>query len=249
MKKAVVLGVSIAAGIILIALAVWFTIPRAVFYNSVKGMTEGCSIATYCEKYDVRFDSAVRADLITYTAEFPDSYVREEIKTGDIQCVSYTEGDSKVLIIPNDEPIDGNLLDPDLYNDDDLLGGKSEKAVERIFGSLGYGLPDSFYATGKCTALVNEEDCTYWNMDKTVAYSVLGNLKQVWFPGGADVILYERDNVRAIISLGEDEDTSGVWVANVDVFDTKDLNMPTSIVCRTGDKEFIFKLLNSVEYK
>ena len=122
MKKAVVLGVSIAAGIILIALAVWFTIPRAVFYNSVKGMTEGCSIATYCEKYDVRFDSAVRADLITYTAEFPDSYVREEIKTDDIQCISYTEGDSKVLIIPNDEPIDGNLLNPDLYTDDDLLG-------------------------------------------------------------------------------------------------------------------------------
>lgn len=245
----------IAVAIILtILLALSCLIPRIALYVLVKGVMPDCTKAEYITDYTVTDDTAVTEHANGYSYKIPSHYTKEAIKKDDFDVCAYSAPNAdaeipyKYLIINNASDVEMNLLDKSYYEGEDAFKFIKEKNAEEIFASLGYGTPDSFYNVTKCVALLDYEDYSFWNLDKTVAFFTYASLRVAAYPN-TRFYIYERDDVRAIVQTAIFQEDESKAQFQIDIFHKDHLNKPYGTILVVKDYEEMVSFLNSISFE
>lgn len=248
MKKKQIIIFIVAIIVILVAAAIFF-VPRIIIYQALQETEmELTPTAQYFTEFDIKNDELVTVEGENFYIDLPADFVlnEETLETG----IFYQSPDEEESIIwlKENEPVDMNLLNPDLYDDkENNPYGIRVKNVEKGFEALGYGMPDSFYNTNKCAMLLKEDDYSFWNLNEMIAYyyALLIKNETIW---GGEMYLYETDDKYAIIRITYDED-NGDCHCMVDAFRPDDLQTPYGMIIRVKDTETLYAIINSIEFK
>ena len=121
--------------------------------------------------------------------------------------------------------------------------------MEKAFTSLGNDvLPNNTYNTYKAVALLDSGDYNFWSIENTTAYIVLGTIKTVIAQMGETQYIYERDDVRCIVTIKEPFEENPVYSATVDLYSESDLDTPHTLLIRSAELNDIYSILNSIEF-
>lgn len=200
--------------------------------------------AEYITDYDSLPQNSIEVDNIGYTIQIPDYLTKLESDYSK-GAMYYEQGDEvKYIMITEALDEEMSLVDPSYYEDDETMKKYGIKDVKKMFASLGYGLPDSYYNILKCVSLLDWEDYNIFSVRKSVAFSMYAVLRAELYMD-LDNYLYERGDVRAIIQSGGD----GGY--KIDVFHVDGLNGAYGIMIRDENLSFeeVVAMLNTVEFK
>ena len=120
-----------------------------------------------------------------------------------------------------------------------------ENSLEKGFNALGIPMPDSAYATMKSTLLLERDSYSLFNVDKTIAYYIVGMIKNIEPEFGLNYI-YETEDICATYHVSPPSDEHPYQTV-ADVFSAKDLNKAYSMVIRTNSEETLYAMMNSVQ--
>lgn len=245
----------IAVAIILtILLALSCLIPRIALYALVKIMLPECTKAEYITDYTVTDDTAITKHTNGYSYKIPGHYTEKEVEkdVADICAYSAPNADAdipyKYIITNTADEAEMNLLDKSYYEGEDSFKYIKEKDAEELFTSLGYGTPDSFYNVIKCVALLDYEDYSFWNLDKTAAFFTYASLRFAAYPD-TRFYIYERDDVRAIIQTATFQEDESKAHFQIDIFHKDHLNEPYGAILVVKDYEEMLAFLNSISFE
>lgn len=245
MKKKGLLVLSVTV-LILVSVGILLLPKRIKLYNAVNDNIESLGAkGEMFDSYDVVDDSLEQIETEHLIVGVPKGSVSEKNDIID----SYKLADESVYVgiskNVSDERIaffvpgcgeTSQIFDIE-YSFDDLREG---------FEKLGYGMPNSTYNTYKCMYLLKEEDYSFWDYEKGLAYANVAYVKNedMWM----DVhYVYEREDMYATImerNLGED----GLHFF-VSVFDPGDLNTSYMVVIRVNDRQQGYAIINSIKLK
>ncbi len=247
MKKKKIWIVVIVAMVVLVAAGIFF-VPRVVLYQALQQTEmEITATAQYFTEYDIKNDELVTIETDNFYIDIPADFVPgDTIET----AIMYELPDEGLYVawIKENEPVDMNLLNPEIYEDkENNPYGIRVKNVKKGFEALGYGTPDSFYNTSKCAMLLQEDDYSFWNLNEMVAYyyALLIKNETMW---GAERYIYETDDKYAFINVMYDED-NGKCRCIAEFLRPDDLQTPYSVLIWAEDRETAFAIVNSVEFK
>lgn len=248
----------IAIILIVVILAVVLTlaclIPRIALYALAKGILPECTRAEYITDYSVTDDAAITEHTEAYSYKIPARYTKADIRNHSVDASSYTapnaDSDSpyKYLILNRADEVEMNLLDPSYYKNEESLKFNKQVNAEEIFSSLGYGTPDSFYNTLKCVASLDYEDYSFWNLNKTAAFFTYATLRGGLYPD-TTFYIYERDDVRAIVQTGTDQEYEDCAQYQIDIFHKDHLNESYATLLVVKDYNEMLAFLNSIAFE
>ncbi|MBE5934069.1 MAG: hypothetical protein E7263_11690 [Lachnospiraceae bacterium] len=198
------------------------------------------------DAYDVTDDSLVQVETDYLTMGVP-----QDCSLGDSQIVyDYTNDDESVYVgisqsvreekiaFFNSGYTDKSKIFDIVYSLDDLRDG---------FEKLGYGIPDSTYNTYKCFYLLKEEDYSFWDYEKALAFANTAFVKNE--VAQMDVhYVYERDDMYALI-MERNMTEEGKIYFYVDVFSPDDLNKSCLVLIRVEDRQQAYAMINSIKVK
>lgn len=243
MKKKTKIMITIISAVIVIAVLVLYLVPMFLLKAATKKVLPNATRAEYITDFDLEPQNSMEVDNVDYTIEIPAHLSKMDYDIG-ANCYASADNESKIIMFtkPYDEEM--SLVNPEDYKDDVTMKKYGIKNVEKMYESLGYGRPDSYYNIMKAACLVDWEDYNAFSVRKSVAFSVYAFLRAELYLE-LDNYLYERDEVRAIIQAGEE----GKY--QVELFHIDNLNGSYTIMI--NDKyvtlEDVTAMLNTVEFK
>ncbi len=254
MKKhhKIIIGIVVA---LVVLLAFYFAVlhPRVLIYASLQTQYSDIGVtAQDFTAYEAKDDSLVTVQGEYFSIAIPADFVKQDFEN-DIDAEIYKSEDEKEQIfwLTNAEEYDLSLLNPELYED---MGVNyiniNEKTITRGFRGLGYGIPDSYYNTSKCALQVTEDDYSFINLDKGIAYYFCAVLRnEIYSSDGVNhrYYIYETEDIYAIIHEGYSEEDE-VYSYTVDVFQPDNLNVPHAMRIRVEDSETAYAIINSIEF-
>ncbi len=250
-KSKIIVATSIATVALLILGFVFFVLPRIELYNATKEMLPECEAAAeYFTDFTLKNEDTYTVSNEYFSIDIP-TYLseKETLGTENDSSTMYGTPDGEIICVLVNEPRSYPMSMVEAYEEYDeekVLEKYHIADVEKMFASLGYGRPDSFYNVMKCVYLLDYKDYSFWDLDKMVAFSIYGIVRNEML--ASKIYLYEKEDIRAFVECISDS------MVGVNVMKTEDLNTPyTFIVCTRGegknvDMNEVFGILNSFQF-
>ena len=250
-KSKFIVATSIATVALLILGFVFFVQPRIELYNATREMLPECeAVAEYFTDFTLENKDTYTVsneyfsiDIPTYLSEKEtfgkegDSFTMYGTPDGAISCVLVNEPESYPM----------SMIEAyEEYDEEKVLEKYNITDVEKMFMSLGYGRPDSFYNVMKCVYFLDYKDYSFWDLDKMVAFSIYGIVRGEML--ASKIYFYEKEDIRAFVECISD------GTVGVNVMKTEDLNTPYTFIIRareegkTVDMNEVFGILNSFQF-
>ncbi|MBE5943722.1 MAG: hypothetical protein E7258_02265 [Lachnospiraceae bacterium] len=241
-KKKVLIIVSVL--IVLLVVGAFFFIPRIRLYNAIKDLDLGPRGEMFAQ-YDVTDDTLVKTEAEYFYIGVPEGYVYEDndsleiYRKSDTECVAITKETNEGTFSLLDEMYEENF---ELFGIDVQM-----EDIKKGFEYFEYGKPDNEYNTIKHLYLLNEDDYSFWNYKKGLAYAYSAYIKSelIWM---SKQYIYERENMCATIMVGISDDNS-IYTYFVTIYDPEDLNTSNIVMIKTEDEQQAHDIINSIELK
>lgn len=245
MKKKTKIIITIVLAVFVAALLVLYLVSMFLLRAATKKVLPETTRAEYITDFEIKRENTIEVDNGGYTIQIPDDLLKVEVKE-EVKVNSYASenNETEILMLTEAFSEEMTLLNPEDYENDPTMKRFGIKNVEKLFDSLGYARPDSYYNILKGICLLDWNDYNMLSIRKSVAFSIYAYLRTE-LAMNADNYLYERDNVRAIIQKGKEPNT------HIDLFCTDDLNGAYTILVHGDDMtlEEVTAMLNTVEFK
>ncbi len=229
--------------VVLMTVAALVLVPRIRLYNAVKDIDLG-PVGEMFTQYDVTDDNLVRIEEEYCYISIPVDYEYEEKDV--IKTYKYSEDEA--VSFSNDTNEEALVFLQDSFGESlELFDIEMQmKDLKKGFEDLGYGIPDNEYNTVKNMYLLNEDDYSFWNYNKGLAYALTARMKSetMWM---SKQYIYEREDMYATVLARLWEDGKCYYYATV--YNPDDLNESFVIIIRTYDEQKAMAILNSVELK
>ncbi len=256
MSKAKKIILTIVIIIVSLAILAWIFIPRLLILFAAKQVTPDVGpAAEYFTEYDATMDTIDYVQDISHdglTMTIPGNYVEHELTLENtIMYILPTKGETgaqeSIVFMAVSDLSDMNLFSEE--NLTELTGGLLDKfATNRLmkgFEALGHGLPDSAYNTFKSTALLSEDDYSFWNVNQGFAYVISGMIKNTSFMADHNYI-YETEDICGIIHVRELPDQECKYYIVADMFSTEDLGTAHGLLIKTNNLDLAYAMINSI---
>ena len=263
----------IATIAVLLAALLYFTIlhPRVktylmtvIIYDEFGGDRDIGEPITEYNHSDVTDDSLVMTDFGAFTLGIPSDW--EDQTKEDSEFITYCtigtirepgkelEPNEEIIVFKSagsDDSCIALLNNEELYEESDL--SKADiKHLTKGFEKLGYGMPDSAYATLKCAHSLTPEDYNFLNYDESLAfaYALTYRAGSLYYSNGdtAKTYYYETDNKCAIINEQYRPDYDGKYHFKMEVYDADDLNTGYIFTMTVTDKDTAYAIINSLTF-
>lgn len=247
-KKKTITIIIICAAVLLIGyLAVAILAPRALLALFIKNtLTDVGEGAAQFTEYDVtadyetvtlsngHIDIDVSADFEKYGDDFEATQV---FRKGD---TLYT-----VVFCDAEDNSEFNFINEENYESYEIGMKIGKDNIKKGFESICGCAPDTSYTTFKCIYSIDEEDYSFWDINKSCAYVIGGVCKETLARFG-DVYIYESDDICGFVQLCENsEQDTHQYRATVDLYCSDDYNTRTALIINTETVEEIYAILNS----
>lgn len=256
MKKKTIIILSVVIGVIAVFLFLyWIVFPRWMMYKATDYLSAiDNEPAKYYEHYSVQPNfEYITVDNGLFSAIIPSDFIARDRKEEYLPLI-YRSSDEKqyeYVMFTNivGEPMD--LTDPEQYEDmDNVTADMGMKQLTRGFEKIGHGLPNSSYNTYKATALLMRDDYSFWDLEKAVAFSILGIFKEIAYYDVDTLYIYETDDMCGIIQINryidEETDFDGYRVI-FEMYNADDLNTSYTLMLGMQSLEDIYAVINSVK--
>lgn len=265
-KKNVKKIVFIVVGSILVlfALVVFFG-PRFVVYQQAKKVTAQLgSAAEWFTEYDLTFTEAEPVQKATFdglTITIPGYFSEREMPTEEYRIYDgpeVGEGISgEVLILTSTDVSDLNGSIDDMISEmadkkSGIFKNYVAKRLSKEFEELGHG-NTSFYTLAKSCYLLTEEDYSFWNLTKGLAYLIKGTLKTGIAPYSDYMLIYEKEDVCGLIyvtdrSLHKELSSSKPnYSLQVELYGMDDFSTSHVLLIKCDTLETAYVIINSAE--
>lgn len=256
MSKAKKIILTIVIIIVSLAILAWIFIPRLLILFAAKQVTPDVGpAAEYFTEYDktiinVDYTQNISHDGLTIT--LPGNFVEHELTLENtIMYILPAEGEEaaqeSIVFMAVSDLSDMNLFSEE--NMAELTGGMLDKfATNRLmkgFEALGHGFPDSAYNTLKSTALLSEDDYSFWNVNQGFAYVISGMIKNTSFMADHNYI-YENEDICGIIHVRELPEDECKYYIVADMFSTDDLGSAHGLLIKTNHLDLAYAMINSI---
>lgn len=245
-KKGITIAIIIVSVLLVGYLALGVFLPRillAVVVNKATDVGEGASSFTH---YDVTGDNTKEINNGKMTISIPEGYIEKDM--GERECQMYTADESQKYTIVLMDPLDMsymNLLSEENLENSDINIKLGSEQIKKGFEKLGKGCPDSGYNTYKCIYLLEEDDYSFWDLEKGMAYSVAGFLKHV-SPSWGTVYIYDNGDVCGFVHINELSDPNKAkYRGTLELYSKSDLNTVSTIMIMANTAEEIYAVANS----
>lgn len=245
-KKKITIAVIVAAVLLVGYLVIGVLLPRIFIAVTVNKMLDVGESALPFTHYDVTGDNTMEISNGKITISIPEGYIEKDM--GDLGAQMYTAPQTQTFTIILMDPSDisyMNLLSEDNLNSLDVKVKISRKQVERGFEKLGNGCPDSGYNAYKCIYMLDDDDYSFWDLEKGVAFAVTGILKQI-MPFWGTVYMYDNGDVCGFVHINElsDPDTAP-YRGTLELYSKSDLNNVSTVMIMANTPEEIYAIANS----
>lgn len=251
-KKKIIITVIVV--ILLLAGTAWFMVPRVKLYNAARELTENsfpeASHYEYFNQFDVIYASDLPVQTINHdglSINIPADWTIMEMGLENSLTYESPDKSQRILLLEASD-----LTGYSLFNEGqvaELTADLSSKIglnrLEKGFDALGIPMPDSAYATMKSALLLERDSYSLFNVDKTIAYYIVGMIKSAEMEFALNYI-YESEDICATYHVSPPSDEHPYRVT-ADVFSAKDLNKAYSMVIRTNSEETLYAMMNSVK--
>ena len=233
--------------LVLVVVGVILLPKRIELYNAINDNIETLGTkGEMFEAYDVTDDSLVQVETDYLTMGVP-----QDCSLGDSEIVyDYTNDDESVYVgisqsIRNEKIafFDAGYSDKSQIFDIEY----SLDELEDGFEKLGYGIPDSTYNTYKCFYLLKEDDYSFLDYEKGLAFANAAFVKNEIMQMDVHYV-YERDDMYALI-MERNMTDEGKLYFYVDVFSPDDLNTSCLVLIRVKDRQQAYAIINSIKLK
>lgn len=250
MKKRTKIIISVLAVVLVLGGFASYFVPMLMLRAATEEILPECKRAEYITDFDTMPENSMEVDNGGYTIQIPDYLLKDDYDKANVYYTESEDADetdfgAKYIMLTEkyefDEPM--SLVDPSYYEEDTTIKKYGIKDVEKMFASLGYGTPDSYYNILKCVCLLDWEDYNILSVNKSVAFSVYAVLRTELYMN-LDNYIYERGGVRAIVQYG------GEGYFQIDVFSADDLDGAYGMRINDPDLSFeeVVAMLNSIEF-
>lgn len=244
MKKSTKIIITVLAVVLVLGGLACYFVPMFLLEAATKEIMPECKRAEYITDFETKPEGYETMDNGGYSIEIPSYLIKSDYEKANVYTADDgTEYGSQYIFLK--EPFDEEMSLIDVYEEDnEEIKKYGIRNVAKMFESLGYGTPDSYYNVLKCTSLLDWEDYNIFSVRKSVAFSVYAALREGLYMT-LDNYIYERGEVRAIIQTGAE----GYYT--IDIFHTDDLNAGYSIRIKDENLSFeeMVSMLNTVEFK
>lgn len=244
MKKSTKIIITVLVVVLLVGGLLSYLVPMFILKAATKEILPEAKRAEYITDFETKPEGYVTVDNGGYTIEIPSQLSKSDYEKANVYSAEDgSEYGSQYLFLT--EPFDEEMNLLDAYEEDnEEIRKYGIRNVEKMFGSLGYARPDSYYNILKGTVLLDWEDYNMFSVRKSVAFSVYAVLRTELYMT-LDNYIYERGDVRAIIQTGEEGEYT------VDIFHVDDLNAGYSVRIKDENLSFeeMISMLNTVEFK
>ena len=249
-KKTKIIISCIVAAVVILGIVIWVILPRAALSIEAKKYIMPCfeSKGEYFDGYDVRNDSFKRVENENVSLTIPSGF---EVFENEYIPFFYKCNDTGETVYMHSEPNDAvlDMTDYEPYADD-----ASEKDFQRMikaFESFGNGMPDSRFASYKCTVLLDEEDYCFWDLGKATVFNIVGMGRAYAFSNCKYLYVYESENVNGIIEIRENtyDESQPEYEAIFEAYPVSNLNHSYTLYIDMNSLEDIYSVINSVEFK
>lgn len=254
-KKIVITIITICVFLTIVG---WIFVPRLFVWFAARQITPDIGPgAEYFTEYDI---SLTDMDLVQTTSpgglsmDIPNDYAEKEISLENTLMYVRTDEtnivtDSIVFMAASD------LNDMNLFSEENIaeltdgpLSMLSTTHLIKGFEALGHGLPDSAYGTFKSSALLTEDDYSFWRLNQGFAYVVSGMIKNSSMMGEYNYI-YETEEICGIIHVMIPSDREYKYYIVADMFATDDLGTAHGLLIKTNSLEEAYGMINSIVIK
>lgn len=253
MKKKVITVSAIIAGILIIG---WFGVcvllPRLVLYKTVKDFLPSLDKKIeYFADFSILKNDVQTIDNGYISLKIPSDYAHD---TRKLELLPYvyrsTDNEELVMLLKESSDLSKlNMLDPEYFeNMEDVPKDMGIKELTDGFEKIGNGLPNSAYNTYKCALLTERDDYSFWDIKKSVCFSIVAVYKKIITSNYDEIYLYEKDDKRGIIFIKHPHDDTKTETVTVELFSADDLNTSYSIIIGTKSVEDAFAVINSAEF-
>lgn len=250
----------ILGGVIVLVLCVAFFFPRVMVWHGIQRAYEEGFAPDFGEtakdftEYDVTDDSLVMINFPHFTIGLPTYF--EDQTTGDSDLFIYRTAGATEEDYSNCEAIafnpqgndntDITVLNPEVFNTlkmNRLING---------YEQLGYGIPDNSYNSLKCAFSITEEDYSFWNYNKSLAYMYLVPGRTAGFAFYSDGIIshtyiYETEDKCALLNESYNE-ARGLYSYKIEVYNPNDLNRGYVFALYVEKPETAYAIINSIKF-
>lgn len=248
-KKRIIITVVVV--LLLLAGAVWFMIPRVKLYQTAREMSKDFPediTQEYFNNYDATYSSTDSIQTVNHFGLSVDIPADWHYTETNLSSATYSAPDPRegIILMPSENMTDYSLLNETQV--EELLAELPHKVgYERLmkgFESLDIGLPDSAFGTMKAAVLLEKDSYSLFNMDKTIAYSIMSMIKAVEYAGQINYV-YETDKICGTYHISPKEDGSYYIIA--EVFSAQDLNTVHTLIIKTKTLDTLYAMMNSVQ--
>lgn len=245
-RKTVTIVIIIAAVLLVGYIAVSIVVPRVMLHITIKEtLADVGDGAEYFTEYSVAHREATfSADNGYIMIDIPAELSTSEIILETTQLFKDDDG-HMVTLLEEDDFSDMNLLDREIFNNQDFKVRIGINQFIKGVESLGNGLPDSAFGTLKCAYMLDEEDYNPYSFNNQVAYYYMGELKQALHTGTTYV--YENDDICGFIHVSENTTLPNEpdYFVDFDVYRKDNLNVATWVLFRSDDLQEVYAVINS----
>ncbi len=249
---------------VLLALVIFFG-PRFVVYHQAKEVTAQLgSAAEWFTEYDLTFTEAETVQKATHdgmTVSIPEGFSEREMTTEEWRIFDGPEAGEGILgeyvLLASSDVQDLNWAIDDMISE--MVDKKSgifknyvAKRLSKEFKELSHG-NTNFYTLAKSCYLLTEEDYSFWNLTKGLAYLIKGALKTGMTPYCDYILIYEKEDVRGLIyvtdrSLHTELSSSAPnYSFQIELYGRDDFSTSYVLLIRCDDLETAYSILNSAE--
>ena len=245
-KKTITIIIIIAAVLLVGYLALGVLLPRIFIAVAVNKMLDVGESAAPFTHYDVTGDNTMDVSNGRMTISIPEGYIEKDM--GDLGAQMYTADQTQKFTIIIMDPSDMsymNLLSEDNLKSLDVNVNFTRKQIERGFEKLGNGCPDSSYNAYKCIYMLEDDDYSFWDLEKGIAFAITGILKQI-MPYWGTVYMYDNGDVCGFVHINEfTEPEEAKFRGTLELYSKSDLNNVTTIMIMANTAEEIYAVANS----
>lgn len=265
MKKALKIIVPIIIVLVLAGI-LYFTIchPRVKLWFDIQTIMDdafvlnefGTPLQPY-DKYSVTNDSFVTVEYPNFSLQVPaywEEQEREDTAMDTSTIVMYRPLGVTKENYGNSESLGFYPLSKD---DSDMailnVEGLSDSELSKLtngYEQLGYGMPDNLYNTLIAANSLQEDDYSFWNYNKSLAYMYLLPYRNIYFFSDGITLqtyVYETEDVYALVNR-RNADENGLYTFRIEVFDAEDLNTSYYLSIEVKNPETAYAIINSIEF-
>lgn len=251
MNKKIIIG---AILFLLVGVILWFMIPRVMLYNAARELTETAFPEETHYEYFNQFNATYATGQPTQTISFEGLSIDIPadwtlMDNGLQSSLSYESPDKsqRVILLPPSYLTGYSLVSNQQVAEltTDLPYDVSLKRLEKGLSKLNIPMPDTAYATMKSALVLEKNNYSLFDIDKTIAYYIMGMLKSIESEYALNYI-YETEDICATYHVSPSEDDSSYKIA-ADIFSSGNLDKAYGIVASVESEDTLYAIMNSVQ--